>query len=128
MTNIQSLFLPLHPSGLLYLLSLQHLRDPGVDKEKADCDHSAKMHCSHKQVSKCSPCVQEVQGDLALQRPHVVPVKLNRKKVTKMMMKIGKDIKEDCDFYHFSRFSVVSFRPWHTIYPLNIGKMVTKLW
>lgn len=36
MTNIQSLFLPLHPSGLVCLLFLQHLSDPGVDKEKAD--------------------------------------------------------------------------------------------
>lgn len=44
------------------------------------------------------------------------------------MMKKGKDIKENCDSYHFSRFSNVSFRPWPTIYPLNIGKKVTKRW
>lgn len=45
-----------------------------------------------------------------------------------MMMTKGKDIKENCDSYHFSRFSIVSFRPWPTIYPLNIGKEVIKLW
>lgn len=45
-----------------------------------------------------------------------------------MMMTKGKDIKENCDSYHFSRFSIVSFRPWATIYPLNIWKKVTKLW
>lgn len=39
-----------------------------------------------------------------------------------MMMTKGKDIKENCVSYHFPRFSIVSFRPWPTIYPLNKGK------
>lgn len=37
------------------------------------------MHYSHKQVSKSSPCDQEVQEDLALQRPRVVPYKIKQK-------------------------------------------------
>lgn len=91
----------------------------GFDKGKSN-EIMISVHHSCKHVCKSSPCVQEIQQDLALQMLREVPAMENRKNVTKMMT-IGKaeDIKEDCNAYCFSSVASVAFRPWLTIYPLK---------